>query len=322
MSKPIISMPILRTLSWALHHAPNKKKLDRVCHFINRGFRLHRHDEAVTARLRSGALLPVHLNDYNVRMLFFYGTVDPKIIKTCRALLRPGDALLDIGANHGAVGLLCADVLGTNGAVHFVEPQPDLCEGIRAAASALRCRTEVHQIGLLDEAGEFELQTAAHHSGAASLVDGPSGSVGDSIRVRVREIGEFLDETVGDRPFGAKVDIEGAEMRILPQIIERPGLRFLLFECNRDSTRLFVRDAILARAAERSAAVYGLEDRMFRVRLKPIRDDQTLAEFDDLVVVFGHESNNDTKSVTPKGVARATAPISSDHANAGTIPTP
>lgn len=304
MSRPTASMPILRAIALALRLAPIKTRHGQVCYYLLRIFRLDRFDEPVTARLRSGATLPVRLSDFNGRMLFFFGTVDPKIVGTCRALLREGDTLLDIGANHGVVGLLCAAAVGESGAVHFVEPQPELCEGIRNASTALRCSSTVHQIGLLDEDGEFELRLAARHTGAASLVDQPENADGTTVRVRVREINAFLDETAGAGAFGAKVDVEGAEERIIPSLLRREGLRFLLFECNRDSTREFVRRAILDNDDGPAMAVFGLEKRLLRVRLAPVQRIEDLRGFDDLVVVQLDAGSVPDRSISPAQLAK------------------
>jgi len=305
MSRPTLAMPILRSIAFTLRVIPVPMRHDRVSHYLMHFFRMQRYDEPVSARLRSGARLSVHLNDYNGRMLFFFGTVDPRVIGTCQALVQPGDVFLDIGANHGAVGLLCAEKIGTKGAVHFVEPQPELCGKIRAATESVPCSTTIHQIGLLDEEGEFDLRLARRHTGAASLVDQPRTSDGSSIRVRVREIDSFLDETVGVKPFGAKVDVEGAENQILPQIIDREGLRFLVFECNRESTRAFVDETFLQHPERRAASIFGLVKAPVKVRLRSVANADELAAYDDLVVVFGKCKIDRDRSMTPEAMVRS-----------------
>src|SRR5688572_9155129 len=102
-------------------------------------------------RLRNGLEIEVDARDYNGRMLLMSGTVDPKIVEVCRSLIQQGDVFFDVGANYGVVGLSCADLVGASGEVHFFEPQKELCDRIRRAASGIReASCTIHECGLLD----------------------------------------------------------------------------------------------------------------------------------------------------------------------------
>src|SRR5437870_216931 len=83
-------------------------------------------------RLKNGLRIEVDLKDYNGRMLYLFGTPDAKVVAVSRALLSRGDRFIDMGANCGAVGLLCSDAVGQDGQVHLIEPQPELCGRARA----------------------------------------------------------------------------------------------------------------------------------------------------------------------------------------------
>jgi hypothetical protein len=52
--------------------------------------------------------------------------------------LRDGDAFIDVGANHGAFSLLGATLVGENGLVYSIEPQPRLVEALRKSCK-LNC---------------------------------------------------------------------------------------------------------------------------------------------------------------------------------------
>ncbi len=301
MSHPTFSAPLLRCAGVVLRLTPIKTRLGGVSTLMCRLFKLQRFTDYVTTTLRSGAKLRVRLSDYNGRMLYFFGTVDPKVISTCQSLLRPGDTLLDIGANHGAVGLQCLTSVGADGSVQFVEPQPDLCKVIEDAIESTSAgNAKVHQIGLWDEDGEFTLQLEGGHTGAASLADTPEHGDGEGITVKTREIGAFLDETVGDRSFGAKIDIEGAEVKILPEILRRSGFRFAVFECNRDSVREIVHTA----ADERDLRLFGIEKNLLTVRLRPLTTSDDLSQFHDIVVVAGDGGSDPASPVHPSSLKR------------------
>ena len=112
-----IARTVLRsTILATLHSVPLKTGIarlseSRVSKWSCRGL------VSARARLRNGIHLQVDPQDYNGRMLLLAGTPDPKVVETCRALLAPGMAFLDIGANYGSIGLLCTEVVGTTGEI-------------------------------------------------------------------------------------------------------------------------------------------------------------------------------------------------------------
>lgn len=276
-----IAKPLLPVLSAILHRAPFKTRLGGISTVTAKALGLYSMTEIRTAVLRNGIRMPVRLSDYNGRMLYLFGTPDPKVICVCRSLLRKGDVLLDIGANFGTVGLLSHDALGDNGALHFVEPQPELCEAINGAIKqdAIPNAT-VHNCGIWDEDGQLTLTRPDKHTGAASISDHAQDD-GESFQVPVRAIGSFLDECVDDRSFAAKVDVEGAEPRILPTILAHPALRFVLFECNIDE----VRDHAWELISQKKLAFFGLSKHLFTTRLVPITTREQLGRVHDVLAV-------------------------------------
>src|SRR5689334_17872742 len=76
------------------------------------------------ARLRNGAQALVVVDDYVGRALYLWGEHDPRITDVLDAVLSPGDTVLDIGANLGAVSLFACRRVGSTGRVHCFEPQP------------------------------------------------------------------------------------------------------------------------------------------------------------------------------------------------------
>ena len=247
-------------------------------------FGLHAFTEERFATLRNGLKMPIRLSDYNGRMLYLFGTPDPKIICVCRTLLHDGDVLLDIGANYGTVGLLSHDVLGNDGALHFVEPQPELCKAITDAVNSISIpNAHIHNCGMWDEAGELTLTRPDKHTGAASISDSASSNAqgGESFSVPVRAIDAFIEEHVGSKSFAAKVDVEGAEPRILPTILAHPSLRFVLFECNIQE----VRDHAWELITDKKLAFFGLSKHLFVTRLKAIRTREELERVHDVVAV-------------------------------------
>jgi hypothetical protein len=57
------------------------------------------------------------------------------------------------------------------------------------------------------------------------------------VTVPIADTSSFLDSVVDGKPFGVKIDVEGAEENILPSIVRRRNLRFALFECSVEAMR-------------------------------------------------------------------------------------
>lgn len=235
-------------------------------------------DESV-ATLRNGIRVRVRLRDVNGRMLRIFGTIDPKVVDVCRRLVRTGDAFLDLGANYGSVGLLCAHDVGPSGRLVFVEPQADLAGRIRdAIAGAGLGFASVRQVALTDRDGMGTLILRKNHSGAASISS--EGGDGDSEEVELVSVGSILKDVPGDARIAAKVDIEGQEPVVLPPLLADGRVRFVLFEC---------RDRATAEAAFDSGGgayrFYGLKKALFRAGLVELQSVDAFGGYHDVLAL-------------------------------------
>ena len=77
--------------------------------------------EAVT---RFGARMHVRFPDTIQSHVYFFGVWEPAITAYLSHALRPGDVMIDIGANVGYDTLLAAHLVGANGHVHAIEASP------------------------------------------------------------------------------------------------------------------------------------------------------------------------------------------------------
>lgn len=185
-------------------------------------------------RLRSGPLVLVHPNEFIGRIVFYFGDLDPRISWVCRRVLRPGDTVVDVGANYGVVSLLAADLVGGTGSVHAFEPQPLVVGMLRRSSERNGFdQLHVHDIALSDEDAELELRVPHGNLGGASL-SRVSGS-GSSITVTVRHSGTVLDELGLSSIRMMKIDIEGHEGRFLRgagDFLESCPPEVIVFESN------------------------------------------------------------------------------------------
>ncbi len=244
------------------------------------------HVAETVAVLRSGMRMPVDLGDYNGRMLYLFGTCDPKIVSICRALLREGDVFLDIGANYGSVGLLCRDAVGGTGEVHLFEPQPDLCAritrciaGDAGAGAKPVLGVTLHPVGLMDRDDSLTLHRSAVHSGRSSFVAATVGTT--TVSVPVKDVKTFIPSIVKDRPFGVKLDVEGAESLLMPHLLKLAGLRFILFESNVADERPKLWEQVTAGGLQ----LLGVPRTLVTAKVTTLRRPEDMGAYHDLLAV-------------------------------------
>ena len=151
------------------------------------------------------------------------GMYEPQLVAFYRRTLRPGMTVLDAGANIGFHALHAALLVGPEGRVVAVEPDPRNVSLIRASLALAQgpLRVEVIEAALSDTGGTVVLSDLGNHanSGArfthtdrgvlARLVHGPAPSY-----CEVRSF-RWDDERLDTRIDLVKIDVEGYEPFVL-----------------------------------------------------------------------------------------------------------
>jgi len=237
---------------------------------------------SLEARMPSGVRIDIEPDEYHGRILWLVGSNDWKVSRTVNALLRSGDVLLDIGANLGSIGFEALARVGKTGAVHLFDPQTDIADRLEAAIRKENLdRVQVHRVALSNEDGQATLAGPSKHRGMATIL---SADELDRPRersevVEMREAAGYLRDLVAGRSFGVKIDIEGAEPRVLPGVFELPGLRFVVFEGDQNQRWLW--DFF----TDKGFAVFGLARTLLRPRVVPVTSFEDWAAFHDFVAV-------------------------------------
>lgn len=142
-------------------------------------------------------------------------------------LVGPGAVCVDVGAEFGLYTWSLADLVGPAGAVHAVEPQPDLGRWLRLGRWLVAARNvTIHRVALGDEPGAGHLSQPSRGvvrvHGRTFLADGTLGlgsnaefSRHRSIDVRVDTLDGLVDRLGLPRLDLIKADVEGAEDRLL-----------------------------------------------------------------------------------------------------------
>ena len=194
--------------------------------------------DAPPVRLRGkwhGYTMTLDLQNWSERLSFFLGRYyDLPTQLTLRSLLRPGDRMLDVGANIGMISLLAARLVGPGGRIDAFEPNPRCEERLRQMLRDNRIQhVEVYPFGLSDCAAQAQLTLPDASTGSGTLSDVPLEARSPDARyydVRVCRGDDVIAGNPG-RPIAVKIDVEGHEVRVLRGLgktIERAQPAFLV----------------------------------------------------------------------------------------------
>lgn len=164
--------------------------------------------------------------------------------------LGPGDSFADVGANAGIYTLWAARAVGEKGRVAAIEPNPVMIERLRCniAFNGFEDRVTVVEGGVSDSEGHFDLMLDESNLGGSSLALKRSEA---SIRVRCAPLGVMMSAGLVLQPRAIKIDIEGAEDRVLlPYLRETPEVSLPQLIILENSAKDWVQDlpAALVRA--------------------------------------------------------------------------
>jgi FkbM family methyltransferase len=167
---------------------------------------------AVVRGKEHGYLMKLDRSDWCQRLTYFTGRYyEFGVLRAMEAVLRPGDAFVDIGANIGMLTLHARHLVGTAGYIDCFEPNPACVDAIREhlAMNGITNAT-VHPCALAATPGTMTLRLTSEHSGTATLTDVGSAAVRE-IPVELR-VG---DDEIASAPRLIKIDVEGFEMQVL-----------------------------------------------------------------------------------------------------------
>ncbi len=136
---------------------------------------------------------------------------DPEERAMLAEVLDPGGVFVDLGANAGFYSLSLAPLVGPEGIVLSIEPQPEVF-GRLSHNISLNGLTQIRarQLGVSDEPGELTLYQSTNNRGEATVAIADR-MVGEGTTITVKPLLTLLAEEGITRVDGLKIDIEGHE---------------------------------------------------------------------------------------------------------------
>jgi FkbM family methyltransferase len=148
-------------------------------------------------------------------------------IRGLKAVVRPGDVCLDIGAEYGVYTHAFAELVSPTGMVHSVEPLPGAFRVLVAGVTLAQLRNvRCYQVALGQHAGRGTMSVPQRRwlpvHGRAFLTSGANGqgpNVGfcssRTVEVEVLTLDDLCARERIHRLDFVKIDIEGAELSVL-----------------------------------------------------------------------------------------------------------
>jgi FkbM family methyltransferase len=219
-----------------------------------------------------GVRLTLDLTDLNFLYLSGKLPSEPLEVAILRALVRPGDTVIDVGAHRG---LFIAHLLGRclpGGVMHAFEPAPSNVDFIRCTFGEPQ-GLAIHPVAVSDRVGTARFEQAGSLVGKLS---GPDVSDVDYIEVELTTLDEALLSTLPHAPIVAKVDVEGFEpevMRGAAGLLGRSLPAAWLVESLPGRPEERKRLLEVARELLRPASIYGVTNGVGLVSVERVRDD-------------------------------------------------
>jgi FkbM family methyltransferase len=169
-----------------------------------------------------GNLIQLDLSTWSDRSYYFLGRwYDLEIQLLIADLVRPGETIVDVGANRGAFALVASHLVGSRGKVICFEPNPHSVKSLEDVIELNKARNiTIHQCGLADKDDVLTLTVPLINSGEGSF---GSSQYKDNLMfsVPVRRGDGIL---ANEKPSLIKIDVEGFETKVilgLSKTIER-----------------------------------------------------------------------------------------------------
>jgi FkbM family methyltransferase len=148
--------------------------------------------------------------------MYLYGTYEPIVSYALRQLVKPGDVVVDVGANIGVVTSLLGMLVGRCGHVFSFEPVPELYGILKKTISLNDLAgtvTAIHAAVGDHTSDRVVIYVPREHSHACSSFHVEDLPNAEAFECRMVSLDET--ESIKNVPALVKVDVEGAELSVL-----------------------------------------------------------------------------------------------------------
>jgi FkbM family methyltransferase len=190
------------------------ERASRTVRFLTRGVAGR---GTCTYRDQHGHLVEADLGDY-VQRAGFFGAHSAGLVRLATSLVRPGDWIVDAGANVGLFSSAFSATVGPDGRVWAIEPLPANVDKLRRLKEANRLeQLEVLPLALGSATATARLRLPATPGGGGSFASFVATwpAAGD-VEVPTRKLDDLVEAGDPGRPLRlVKIDVEGFESEVV-----------------------------------------------------------------------------------------------------------
>lgn len=256
-----------------------------------------RNENFAVVTLRNGARMLVRGKGHRGRILMYMGDFEAIITFAAQRLLKPGDTVLDIGANMGWFSMTAAPIVGLSGSVHAFEPQPQLVPLIAASITMNEfSQVHLHDYALSDSEGTATMHVLKGNSGAGRL-DAETGELWETVTVKLRYAGEALESLCLTKVRMVKIDVEGHEATVFEaarDTLTKTLPEVVIFESipSIESAELFERPAVKF-LVEMGYRIFNLDHSATKPKITECTPGQHSAGLDFIALLNGEQGDRD-----------------------------
>lgn len=169
-----------------------------------------------TVTIRDGVAKGMRIGLKNADRDYVSGVKEAPVQAALARHIRAGDVVFDIGSNIGFVTLIAARLVGDAGQIYAFEPLPDNVACLRRNLQANGIRNcTVYELALGDHAGAADLLLSKHSGGNTIAPEDRPPDFSGTLPIRVETADDLVRSGKVKPPEFVKIDVEGAEMRVL-----------------------------------------------------------------------------------------------------------
>ncbi len=171
------------------------------------------------ARTAFGRRLAGDTQDMIQQYIYYFGVWEPELTEWISKQLHAGDSFIDVGANIGYYSLLASTLVGETGTVTAIEASPAIFQQLCANLA----RNDVTNVRSVNVAASDRQEMRPlfrgpnHNRGETSLFQG-EGYLPDGM-VQAAPLSAILQPREKNNARLIKIDVEGAEGAVLPELI-------------------------------------------------------------------------------------------------------
>ena len=176
-----------------------------------------------------GTRLPAYFN-LRDRLSYLVHGLEPSLVKVATKILRPGDTVVDVGANVGFLTRAFASFVGKSGRVWAFEPDPTTFQCLLYNTQALP-QVSASQVAMSDRIGDMTFYLHPTSGMSNSLVNAWHGSSGSTVTTSTLDAWMTRSALAPVRLI--KIDVEGAELLVLhgmQETLRAPSSPQVIFE--------------------------------------------------------------------------------------------